>query len=146
MSFWELVGLHEGSKTAQKNHCWYTPQNSILTHRMLLPCIPQAPDLPWFLGNSSICSSVTFHSGCCSSIFFSQRGLIFQGLCGNIFPLLFSALTHTLLFSWPGNCNPSSAVTAGSLLGRNYHWHENHPCSSLLCRFQFILDKTHTAK
>lgn len=91
------------------------------------------PVLPWCLGISyTLCSSVTFHSGCCSSIYsFSQRGSVFQGLCGNVFSCIVLCC-YSLLFPWPGTCSPSSGVRVGSLLGRNYHWHENLPCFPLL--------------
>lgn len=78
---------------------------------------------------SHCCNSVTFHSGCCSSTLKKKKK--FQSLHGNIFPLLLCSLSLTLLFSWPGTCNPS-VVTAGSLMGRSCHWHENHSCFPLL--------------
>lgn len=138
------------ARLPKKPHCWHTPENSILTLRMQLPCIPQAPYLPWFLGISyTICSSVTLHSGCCSSIFFSKRGSVSQGFCGNIFPLLLCSLTRILLFLWPGNTTASPVVLLQQVLsweGATTGMRITPASAFLFCRFQFIFKKTHMVK
>lgn len=89
------------ARLLKKPHCWYTPENPILIHRMQLACVPQAPYLPWFLGFSyTICSSVTFHSGCCSSIFFSTESQFSKASAGILFLYCSLLLLTSFLMAW----------------------------------------------
>lgn len=86
-----------GKQDSSRNHIagihLKTPSLQIECHCL---AFHREPVLPWFLGISyTLCSSVTFHSGCCSSIYFFPKRLSFPRTLWECFFLYCSLLLLT---------------------------------------------------